>query len=201
MELHIIRHGETNWNAEGRAQSHMGSHLTITGKKQASELSAKIKNIQFEKIYSSSSLRTRQTSELIWPDRIKEIIYLDELREIYLGPWEGQLYSKIAEVDSVSHHHFFTNPHLFSLEGAETFKALSERAEKSINKIYQANKGRLVALVGHGAFIKALMTKIEGKELSQIWDPPFMHNCAHNIINYTKGCGTIIQFADKIEWL
>ena len=41
MELHIFRHGETNWNVEGRAQSHMGSTLTKTGVKQASILAQK----------------------------------------------------------------------------------------------------------------------------------------------------------------
>ena len=76
MELHIFRHGETNWNAEGRAQSHMGSTLTKLGENQASVLAQKVKGYAYEKIYSSSSLRARQTSEIIWPNRHKEIIYL-----------------------------------------------------------------------------------------------------------------------------
>ena len=38
MELHIFRHGETNWNAEGRAQSHMGSILTKLGQKKITQL-------------------------------------------------------------------------------------------------------------------------------------------------------------------
>ena len=184
MELHIFRHGETNWNAEGRAQSHMGSTLTQLGVKQASILEKKVKDYTYEKIYSSSSLRARQTSEIIWPSRHEEIIYLDELKEIYLGPWEGQLYSDIAKRDSESHNHFFKEPHLFLLEGAESFKDLTARAVKIVDEIYHENKGRLVALVGHGAFIKALLTKIEGKNISQIWHPPFMQNCAHSIINF-----------------
>ena len=107
MELHIFRHGETNWNAEGRAQSHMGSILTKLGENQASVLAQKVKGYAYEKIYSSSSLRARQTSEIIWPNRHEEIIYLDDLKEIYLGPWEGQLYSDIAKRDPESHDHFF----------------------------------------------------------------------------------------------
>ena len=184
MELHIFRHGETNWNAEGRAQSHMGSTLTKLGEKQASVLAQKVKGYAYEKIYSSSSLRARQTSEIIWPNRHEEIIYLDDLKEIYLGPWEGQLYSDIAKIDPVSHNHFFKEPHLFLLEGAESFSELTARAVKIVDEIYSKNKGCLVALVGHGAFIKALLTKIEGKKLSQIWHPPFMQNCAHNIIKF-----------------
>ena len=184
MELHIFRHGETNWNAEGRAQSHMGSTLTELGLKQASDLAQKVKCYTYKKIYSSSSLRARQTSEIIWPDRHQEIIYLDDLKEIYLGPWEGQLYSDIAKRDPKSHNHFFKEPHLFLLEGAESFSELTARAVKIVDEIYSENKGCLVALVGHGAFLKALLTKIEGKKLSQIWHPPFMQNCAHNIVKF-----------------
>ncbi len=186
MELHIFRHGETNWNVEGRAQSHMGSKLTKKGVKQAKVLSNKIKDIKFKKIYSSSSLRARQTSEIIWPNRHKEIIYLDILGEIFLGPWEGKLYKDIALTDPESHQNFFKKPHLFSLKGAESFESLTDRASKAINKLYYENAGGLIALVGHGAFIKALLTKLEGKKLSEIWDPPFMHNCAHSIIQFDQ---------------
>ena len=197
MELHIFRHGETNWNAEGRAQSHMGSTLTKLGEKQASVLAQKVKGYAYEKIYSSSSLRARQTSEIIWPNRHEEIIYLDDLKEIYLGPWEGQLYSDIAKIDPVSHNHFFKEPHLFLLEGAENFNDLTKRAIKIVDKIYSENKGRLVALVGHGAFIKALLTKIEDKNLSQIWHPPFMQNCAHSIIKFhEKKPAQVILYAE-----
>ena len=197
MELHIFRHGETNWNAEGRAQSHMGSTLTNLGEKQASVLAKKVKGYAYEKIYSSSSLRARQTSEIIWPNRQEEIIYLDDLKEIYLGPWEGQLYSDIAKRDPDSHNHFFKEPHLFLLEGAESFNDLTTRAVKIVGKIYSGNKGRLVALVWHGAFIKALLTKIENKNLSQIWHPPFMQNCAHNIIKFhEKKAPQVTLYAD-----
>ena len=197
MELHIFRHGETNWNAEGRAQSHMGSTLTQLGVKQASILEKKVKDYTYEKIYSSSSLRARQTSEIIWLNRQEEIIYLDDLKEIYLGPWEGQLYSDIAKIDPVSHNHFFKEPHLFLLEGAENFNDLTKRAIKIVDKIYSENKGRLVALVGHGAFIKALLTKIEDKNLSQIWHPPFMQNCAHSIIKFhEKKPAQVILYAE-----
>ncbi len=184
MELHLFRHGETNWNLEGRAQSHLGSSLTNLGVQQSKKLSKKIINIPYEKIYSSSSLRTRQTSEYIWPNRKKDIIYLDELREIILGPWEGCLYKDIARKDPESHGHFFKKPHLFSVNGAETFEDLTTRSIRCLNKIFLENEERVVALVGHGAFLKALITRLEGKSLSQIWDPPFMYNCAHSILRF-----------------
>ena len=92
MELHLIRHGQTNWNEERRAQGQSDSKLTKIGKEQAIALGKKIKQIKFDKIFCSSSLRTRQTAELVFPKTELNIEYLDSLREIFLGPWEGKLY-------------------------------------------------------------------------------------------------------------
>ena len=201
MELHLFRHGETNWNKEGRAQSHNGSKLTNLGINQAQIVRDKIRNIEFDCIYSSSSRRAKQTAELIWPQRVTEILYSYSLREIELGPWEGQLYQDIKLTDPTSHRHFFFEPHLFSLKGAETFQNLTERSVKFVHEIFDNNRAEVVAVVSHGAFLKALFTKLEQKGLSEIWEPPFMHNCAHNIIKFTKsGSAKIIQYADKSKW-
>ena len=67
MELHLIRHGQTNWNEERRAQGQSDSKLTKIGKEQAIALGKKIKQIKFDKIFCSSSLRTRQTAKLAFP--------------------------------------------------------------------------------------------------------------------------------------
>ena len=86
MELHLIRHGQTNWNEERRAQGQSDSKLTKIGKEQAVALGKKIKQIKFDKIFCSSSLRTRQTAELVFPKTELKIEYLDSLREIFLRP-------------------------------------------------------------------------------------------------------------------
>ena len=85
MELHLIRHGQTNWNEERRAQGQSDSKLTKIGKEQAVALGKKIKQIKFDKIFCSSSLRTRQTAELVFPKTELEIEYLDSLRN-FLRP-------------------------------------------------------------------------------------------------------------------
>ena len=58
MELHLFRHGETDWNRAGRFQGLNDSSLTEKGVLQAQNLGKKIGNIKFAKIYCSPSLRT-----------------------------------------------------------------------------------------------------------------------------------------------
>lgn len=206
MELHLIRHGETNWNKERRVQGQSDSHLTDLGTQQAKEFGQRIAHLEFDKIYCSSSLRTRQTAEYAFPELATEIKYLDELREIFLGPWEGHLYEDLAQSEPESHGHFWEQPHLFQLSGAESFFELQQRAIDAVAEIEAAHRtdsvsGRKVAIVSHGALIKSYLCHVEGRSMDQLWAPPRMHNCAHSIVALNLIDGTrsanILQYADQ----
>ena len=206
MELHLIRHGETNWNKERRVQGQSDSHLTNLGTQQAKELGQRIAHLEFDKIYCSSSLRTRQTAEHAFPESTSEIKYLDELREIFLGPWEGHLYEDLAQSEPESHGHFWEQPHLFRLSGAESFFELQQRAIDAVAEIEAAHRtdsvsGRKVAIVSHGALIKSYLCHVEGRSMDQLWAPPRMHNCAHSIValNSIGGASSakILQYANQ----
>ena len=85
MQLHLIRHGQTNWNEERRIQGQSDSVLTELGIRQAQALGERLRAIDYAAHYSSSSVRTRQTTEHAFPSATG-VRFLDELREIYLGP-------------------------------------------------------------------------------------------------------------------
>lgn len=206
MEIHLIRHGETDWNKERRVQGQSESRLTELGIQQARELGQRIGHLDFDKIYCSSSLRTRQTAEHAFPDSNTEIAYLDELREIFLGPWEGHLYDDLAKREPDSHRHFWEQPHLFRVEGAESFFELQQRAIDTVTRIESLHRAhpensRKVAIVSHGALIKSYLCHVEGRSMEQLWAPPRMHNCAHSIvalkIDDEISKANILQYADQ----
>jgi broad specificity phosphatase PhoE len=198
MEIHLIRHGETNWNKERRAQGQSESHLTDLGIQQAKELGQRIGQLEFDRIYCSSSLRTRQTAEHAFSESTTEINYLDSLREIFLGPWEGVLYDDIAIREPDSYKHFWEEPHLFNVKGAESFSNLQKRAVETVGEIAAGHPQQKIALVSHGALIKSFLCHLEKRPLSELWAPPKMHNCAHSIVNLdAEGSGIILQYADQ----
>jgi len=120
MELHLIRHGQTNWNEEKRIQGQSDSVLTPLGIQQAQSLGQRLKGIHYDAHYSSSSVRTRQTTENAFP-QASTVHFRDNLREIHLGHWEGNLYAEMAEREPASYAHFWDQPHLFAVDGAESF--------------------------------------------------------------------------------
>lgn len=198
MELHLIRHGETQWNRDQRVQGQCNVGLNETGNRQAVELGKRLRDIDFDAIYSSSSLRTRETAWLAFPDRHEDIVFLDSLREIDLGPWEGRLHAEIAIEEPESQHHFWHMPHLFEVEGAETFYDLQERAMREIRRISRRHFGQRVAVVSHGALIKSVLCHMEGLPMRDLWSWQPLPNCAHNIVRLERDGGAeILQYADQ----
>lgn len=199
--LHFIRHGETNWNSEGRIQGQTDSQLNQAGREQAIALKESLASIPLSRVYASSSVRARDTAVLAFGHLPVEFIYLDELREIFLGDWEGQLYAEVERVYPDHMDHFRNAPHRFDYPGAETFAELQERGLTVVNDIIQENKSREVAIVSHGALIKSVLSHYEGRDLSAFWEPPRMRNCSHSIVEVLPGNDTpyIRQFAGHTE--
>ena len=197
MQLHLIRHGQTNWNEEKRIQGQSDSVLTELGVEQARSLGERLADTRYDAYYCSSSLRTRQTTEHAFP-RAGEVQFRDELREIYLGPWEGNLYAEMAVREPESYKHFWEQPHLFAVAGAESFHELQRRAVDAVAEIAAAHVGERVALVSHGALIKSYLCHVEGRPLERFWEPPTMHNCCHSIVEIAAdGSAKIVQYADE----
>lgn len=197
MQLHLIRHGQTNWNEERRVQGQSDSILTDIGIQQAQRLGERLACIDYDAHYCSSSLRTQQTAQHAFPNAI-DLRLRDDLREIKLGPWEGNLYAEMAERDPESYKHFWEQPHLFDVKGAESFHELQRRAVQAVAEIAANHWGERVALVSHGALIKAYLCHVEQRPLERFWEPPTMHNCSHSIVELSEdGSAKITQYADE----
>ncbi len=199
--IHLIRHGETNWNAEGRVQGQSESVLTPQGVAQAQGLATVLQEINFARLFCSSSQRARQTAAIVFAQRAAEVVHRDELREIYLGPWEGLLYKQVAALYPYEHLAFRETPHLFSVAGAETFAQLQERSRGALREISAGAPGQEVAVVSHGAWIRSVLADIEGKSLQQLWEPPAVSNCAHIIIDMDIGFNVhLVKHVTDQQW-
>ncbi len=200
-KLHLIRHGETDWNAEGRIQGQMESVLSELGQDQARALQKNLLGINFDQVFCSSSTRARQTADLALAHLDRSFTYLDSLREIYLARWEGFLYEEIEAQDPVALNAFRHAPDSFDVDGAETFRDLQSRALDAVDKIITEHRGQEVVIISHGAWIKSVLCHYGGRSLSQFWEPPRMHNCCHSIIEIPANGkpAQIVRYADLEE--
>lgn len=199
-QVHLIRHGETLWNLEHRAQGSMNSNLTERGKQQAREAVAKISAIDFDIAYSSSSGRAVETAQILLTDKRTPIIELDELKEIDMGVWEGKTWGDIQSIYAEQYDRFWQCPSQYQPIGGETFEALAERALNAVNKITAAHPDGNILIISHAAFIKTLMTKLLQRPIDEVWHEPYAGNLTHSVVTKTtNGCYQVKKFCDQ-EW-
>lgn len=181
-KLFITRHGQTEWNLEGRLQGRKDSKLTELGEKQAKWLGEKLDNERIDVIISSSSGRAFRTAEIIRGDKPIEIIKSDELMEMHIGDWEGQLHSEIEEHSPEEQNNLWNFPHLYKSCGGETYFQVMERVTNEIERIISEHEGRNVLIVAHAIVVKAILTYYENKDIKDFWTGSYMHSTCLNII-------------------
>lgn len=90
----MLRHGQSEWNAQGRWQGQADIALTAEGIRQAKQASDKLGT--FDLIATSSLQRALRTAEIIARHKnITELHIDDRLKESHIGPWEGLTYAEI----------------------------------------------------------------------------------------------------------
>ena len=84
MKFYFVRHGKTEWNAEGRFQGAEGdSPLLDESILELKELGDYLKSVHFDAVFSSDLKRARKTAKIIMEesDFPRSIIYTPALRE------------------------------------------------------------------------------------------------------------------------
>ncbi len=114
--IYMFRHGETDWNREGRMQGSTDIPLNETGRQQARQLREFFNANPVDVFWSSDLLRARETAEIIAAESGTEILLDARLRETNLGAAEGltnhefttlygeEILERWRNVDLVDHH-------------------------------------------------------------------------------------------------
>lgn len=152
MKIYLIRHGQTDWNIEGRIQGSHDISLNETGKTQARLLSEGMDSRPVSKIFSSRQKRALETAQMI-ADRQKVDIYVvPGLEEVEFGKWEGMTWDAIKEAYPAEYERWDINPVEVSPPGGETQRQVLERSAKAVETIMSMTDGHSdIAVVSHGA--------------------------------------------------
>ncbi len=169
--IFLIRHGETNWNKEGRFQGQIDIPLNENGKNQARKTFEYLRNISFNKAFSSSMHRPYETAQIILQNnKDLKIEKIDSLAEISHGLWEGKLESEIRENWPRLLENWHNKPEEVIMPEGESIKDVSERSLEAFNNICLSQKDNdLTLLVAHDAVNKTLICNILGLNYSNIW--------------------------------
>ena len=163
--VYLARHGESDWNAEGRWQGNADRPLTDLGRRQAEELAERLASVPLDAVYSSDLRRARDTAEAVAAGHGLEVRALPALREVDVGSWSGLSRPEVEE----------RFPEAFSRwrdggqgwEDGETYERMTERVVAAVLEIAAAHPDGAVLVVAHGGPIRALHAVALGLDISE----------------------------------
>jgi broad specificity phosphatase PhoE len=153
--LLLARHGETDWNREGRWQGHADVALNDRGREQARELAARLVAEPFDVIYASDLQRAHETALIIAEQKRMQVITDAGLREIDVGRWSGLTPDEIARCF----------PGMATHDG-ETNEQHVARVVAAFRRIATREIGRRVLVVSHGKTLRVIRRHAAGRPVS-----------------------------------
>lgn len=146
----LVRHGETDWNAEQRWQGQTDTPLNERGRDQALQLAEEMAGERVDAVYSSDLVRAHETARIVAGRLGLDVTVVPGLRERQFGSWEGM---RDEEVE----HRF---PGLGSAPDAEPREDMAGRVWESIEAIARTHPGQTVLVVAHGGPIRAILRRL-----------------------------------------
>jgi broad specificity phosphatase PhoE len=158
--LLLIRHGESDWNAEQRWQGHSDRRLTERGREQARELAEQLADVTVDAVYCSDLLRARETAEILAEPKGLEVRPLTALREIDVGEWSGLTWPELEErfPEAVGRYHETGR----GWEHGEWHDEMAARVLAAVREIAGTHPDETVLVVGHGGPIRAVLAHADG---------------------------------------
>ena len=194
MNIYLLRHGETNWNKEGRIQGHTDILLNENGRKQIAQTTAGLAGVcpNMDLILCSPLSRARESAEIAaeqmhYPkDRI---IVEPLLIERSFGEAEGLTAAEREQ--KYPNYHYSDIGYVFP--GMESFEELMERAGGVFRKITDTYKDmENILVVSHGALLAAVITAVTDRRIAYFSDTISLDSGSLFRVRYTD---QIVEFA------
>lgn len=163
IQFWYVHHGETLFNRKGRVQGVCDSPLTDTGIEQAKRAAEELCNQPFDRVFVSSSGRSKETAKYLLADRELEMEVIDDLHEMNFGRLEGSRFtSHTEELRACFEHSDFTRL------GGENEEQIQRRIDHAFDIINRTCcDGDRVLIVGHGIYERFFMHQMLGIDLKK----------------------------------
>jgi broad specificity phosphatase PhoE len=184
--LLLVRHGQSTWNHERRIQGQLDPPLSDEGRRQAAMLGRRLAGRRFAALYSSDLRRAVETSAAISDAIGLEPVPMAELREIYLGEWEGLRTDELAERFPQAWAGWTEEPDWDLVPGGEGSAAFEARVESALESIFARHPEGDVLAVTHGGVIQIALHHVVGRPGRGIF--PFrIQNASMSVIERRNG--------------
>lgn len=196
-ELWLARHGQTNWNIEGRYQGHSDEPLNETGLAQAVALAEIVEGARVRALYSSDLRRAHATARAVGEKFGIPVQTDPRLREVSLGRWEGMLFSDIRTQDAEHWAAREADPLYAQPPEGESIYDLAARTWPAVDEIAARHTPGPVLIVSHGLALATLICRANGLSLAQAFQN-IPQNAALTIIQWSSSEGELDALAPAL---
>jgi 2,3-bisphosphoglycerate-dependent phosphoglycerate mutase len=163
-ELWLIRHGETDWNVQGRIQGSSDTPLNANGVRQAERLAARLAQVAFDGVYASDLMRARVTAETALPGA--DVRLDPRLRELGYGVLEGKTWTELDAEETAASREWHVDPYTRRLPDGESYGDMAARVGSFLADLPE--EGRFVAF-SHGGTIRSALYGVLGRPPNGDW--------------------------------
>jgi broad specificity phosphatase PhoE len=175
MKVILVRHGETEYNANGMLQGYTPVPLSVRGRQQALLVGQRLRAVRPTVFYSSDIQRAHETAQIISQHVELPIQPCPGLREWNIGQWINRMAEEFyAHVASVGEH-----PATYVPEGGESQLQTQSRMVAQLQAWTLQHEGETVLGVSHGTAIDLFIRHILGLDVRQ----PVPYRIANTSVN------------------
>jgi broad specificity phosphatase PhoE len=156
----VVRHGETDWNRQGRWQGQGGPGLNGTGRDQAARVAARLARLRIDALYTSDLERAEQTAAIIGRAIGHEPRRERGLREVDNGDWRGLTRAQVRERDPESYRRWLRGESAW--HGGETYDQMHARVVATLERLLATHSRGRIVLVSHGGAVRAIVAHAVG---------------------------------------
>lgn len=171
--LHLIRHGQTAWNAQKRLQGQIDIPLNEQGLAQAEQVAQEFEGYSLGGIYSSPLQRAHQTAQAINRSHQHSIQLHHALQESSYGSLDGifieEYHRRCKEKDPSFHQMTYKELLHFKLaDDAESYFEVYQKVRPVLDEIVQKHLGEEVVIVTHGGLMRAVIAMLVDEPMKEI---------------------------------
>ncbi len=182
----IVRHGETDWNAQGRLQGREDIELNDAGREQALKIAGYLSGEPWDVVVSSPLKRAYETAQIIARIlSVSEIKVEEQITERDYGEasglWPEERRSRFPD----------------GIPGQEDFELLRQRAMNGLEKIANDHRGKRIVIISHGALTNSILYTLSGGEFGSF--KTRLRNGCLNQISLLDGKWTVDFYNKTVE--
>jgi 2,3-bisphosphoglycerate-dependent phosphoglycerate mutase len=182
IRVFVARHGETEWNREGRWQGQGGPGLNETGREQSRALAARLAQLELDALYTSDLARAAETAEIVATATGLTAVDDAGLREVDVGDWRGLTREQVALSHPDGYRRWLQGE--AGWDGGETYEQMHTRVVATVAAIVATAPGRRIAVISHGGAVRALAAHAVGLPKHERLRIDGARNCSLTTVQY-----------------